>query len=110
MWHGSWFEHQNLRDDRAEAFTSLLQGERASLHVHGAGDHPGPVRGAAPTGGGDVSPGDVRVRSRGGGGVGLIKKRMIWSPAHGETAFTVPLFDEFMRREIREWHSVGSTD
>jgi uncharacterized protein YfaS (alpha-2-macroglobulin family) len=23
-WWGSWFEHQNLRDDRAEAFTSLL--------------------------------------------------------------------------------------
>jgi len=23
---------------------------------------------------------------------------MIWSPAHGDTAFTVPLFDEFMRR------------
>jgi uncharacterized protein YfaS (alpha-2-macroglobulin family) len=23
-WWGSWFEHQNLRDDRAEAFTTLL--------------------------------------------------------------------------------------
>jgi hypothetical protein len=23
---------------------------------------------------------------------------MIWSPQHGDTAFTVPLFDEFMRR------------
>ena len=23
-WQGTWFEHQNLRDDRAEAFTSLL--------------------------------------------------------------------------------------
>lgn len=30
----------------------------------------------------------------------LISKGMIYSPAHGETAFTVPLFDEFMRREI----------
>jgi hypothetical protein len=28
----------------------------------------------------------------------LIVKGMIWSPAHGDTAFTVPLFDEFMRR------------
>ncbi|MCC6387087.1 MAG: ATP-binding protein [Dehalococcoidia bacterium] len=28
----------------------------------------------------------------------LIAKGMIWSPGHGETAFTVPLFDEFMRR------------
>jgi hypothetical protein len=31
---------------------------------------------------------------------GLIAKGMIWSPSHGDTAFTVPLFDEFMRRII----------
>jgi len=28
----------------------------------------------------------------------LINKGMVWSPTHGDTAFTVPLFDEFMRR------------
>ncbi len=28
----------------------------------------------------------------------LIAKGMIWSPHHGDTAFTVPLFDEFMHR------------
>jgi len=28
----------------------------------------------------------------------LIRKGMIWSPNHGDTAFTVPLFDEFMKR------------
>ena len=28
----------------------------------------------------------------------LIGKGMIWSPSHGDTAFTVPMFDEFMRR------------
>lgn len=28
----------------------------------------------------------------------LIHKGMIYSPSHGDTAFTVPLFDEFMRR------------
>jgi hypothetical protein len=28
----------------------------------------------------------------------LISKGMIWSPTHGDTAFTVPLFDEFMQR------------
>ena len=28
----------------------------------------------------------------------LIKKGMIYSPAHGDTEFTVPLFDEFMKR------------
>jgi len=35
----------------------------------------------------------------------LIAKGMVWSPNHGDTAFTVPLFDEFMRRIIPgyEW-------
>jgi hypothetical protein len=33
---------------------------------------------------------------------GLIKKGMIYSPAHGDTAFTVPLFDKFLMREL-EW-------
>jgi hypothetical protein len=28
----------------------------------------------------------------------LIGKGMIWSPNHGDTAFTVSLFDEFMKR------------
>ena len=28
----------------------------------------------------------------------LVAKGMIWSPGHGDTAFTVPLFDEFMKR------------
>ena len=30
----------------------------------------------------------------------LIKKGMIYSPAHGEVAFTVPHFDDFMIRTI----------
>lgn len=30
----------------------------------------------------------------------LISKGMIWSPSHGDTAFTVPLFDSFMLRII----------
>ena len=30
----------------------------------------------------------------------LIRKGMIYSPAHGDTAFTVPLFDEFLKRVI----------
>jgi hypothetical protein len=30
----------------------------------------------------------------------LIKKGMIYSPAHGDMAFTVPLFDEFMLRAM----------
>ena len=37
----------------------------------------------------------------------LIAKGMIWSPGHGDTAFTVPLFDEFMKRIIPDdsWRS-----
>jgi hypothetical protein len=31
---------------------------------------------------------------------GLVKKGMIYSPAHGDTAFTVPLFDQYMKRII----------
>ncbi len=36
----------------------------------------------------------------------LINKGMVWSPNHGDTAFTVPLFDEFMKREMpgNTWH------
>lgn len=32
----------------------------------------------------------------------LITKGLIYSPAHGETAFTVPLFDGFMKRVMRK--------
>lgn len=39
----------------------------------------------------------------------LIKKGMIFSPAHGDTAFTVPLFDEFMRREVPQEETVVKT-
>ncbi len=31
----------------------------------------------------------------------LIRKGMIYSPAHGDNAFTVPLFDGFLKRQIR---------
>jgi len=37
----------------------------------------------------------------------LIGKGMVWSPSHGDTAFTVPLFDEFMHRIMpgNDWKS-----
>lgn len=41
---------------------------------------------------------NVRVESVGPRRSALIRKGMIYSPAHGDTAFTVPLFDEFLRR------------
>lgn len=36
----------------------------------------------------------------------LIGKGMVWSPNHGDTAFTVPMFDEFMKRIMPgdDWH------
>ncbi len=33
----------------------------------------------------------------------LIAKGMIYSPAHGDTAFTVPLFDKFLKRTLPKW-------
>lgn len=30
----------------------------------------------------------------------LIRKGMIYSPAHGDNAFTVPLFDDFLKRQL----------
>ena len=32
----------------------------------------------------------------------LINKGMVWSQRHGETAFTVPMFDAFMKRQMPE--------
>jgi hypothetical protein len=34
---------------------------------------------------------------------GLIRKGMIYSPAYGDTAFTVPMFDSFLRRVMPDW-------
>lgn len=45
----------------------------------------------------------VNVRSIAPLRSGLIRKGMIYSPAHGDTAFTVPLFDEFMMRTMPDW-------
>ena len=42
----------------------------------------------------------VKVTSTGPVRAALITKGMIYSPAHGDTAFTVPLFDQFMRRTM----------
>ena len=41
---------------------------------------------------------------------GLIRKGMIFSPQHGDTAFTVPMFDAFMRRTIPDWKPAQPTD
>lgn len=50
-----------------------------------------------------------KVSSLGPTRAGLIAKGMIWSPTHGDTAFTVPLFDEFMKRVMpgNDWQTIN---
>lgn len=43
---------------------------------------------------------DVKVESVAPRRSMLINKGMVYSPAHGDTAFTVPLFDQFLRRAL----------
>lgn len=67
------------------------------------------LRGMAELGAGPYRTGDIadvleaKLSSLGPVRANLIKKGMIYSPAHGEMAFTVPLFDEFMRRSIPDF-------
>ena len=44
---------------------------------------------------------DVKATSIGPLRSSLIRKGMIYSPAHGDNAFTVPLFDDFLKRQVR---------
>ena len=67
------------------------------------------VRAMAELGPGPHRSGDVaaavgmRVTTAGPLRAGLIRKGMIYSPAHGDTAFTVPMFDAFLRRTMPDW-------
>jgi hypothetical protein len=71
------------------------------------------LRGMAELGPGPHRSGDIaeklhrKVTSLGPTRSKLIAKGMIWSPSHGDTAFTVPLFDEFMCRIMpgSDWRS-----
>lgn len=65
--------------------------------------------GAGPHRSGDIAAQlGVAVTTAGSLRTGLIRKGMIWSPAHGETAFTVPLFHEYMLRAMPNWKSKRS--
>ncbi|MBI5366348.1 MAG: ATP-binding protein [Planctomycetes bacterium] len=37
----------------------------------------------------------------------LIRKGMVYCPQHGHTAFTVPMFDEFMKRSMPDWTPIA---
>jgi len=45
----------------------------------------------------------VKINRLGPVRASLIKKGMVYSPSHGEMAFTVPLFDDFMRRAMPQF-------
>ena len=75
-------------------FDRLTQGEKKLL------------RAAAELGEGPYRIADIagvmklKVASLGPRRAQLIQKGMVYSPAHGELAFTVPLFDDFLRRTM----------
>jgi hypothetical protein len=58
--------------------------------------------GAGPHRSGDIATRlGVKVESVAPRRSALIQKGMVYSPAHGDTAFTVPMFDDFLRRSAR---------
>ena len=69
------------------------------------------LRAMAEFGGGPYRTGDiadtlgVKITTLGPVRANLIKKGMVFSPSHGEMAFTVPLFDEFMLRAMPDFQA-----
>ncbi len=63
-WWGTWYEHQNLRDDRAEAFTSAALGWRVPIYLHRPCHHARHVRGPAGESGRDVLARGVRPQQQ----------------------------------------------
>ncbi|KAF0191216.1 MAG: ATPase [Gammaproteobacteria bacterium] len=69
------------------------------------------LRAMAEIGSGPYRTGDIadrlgaKITTLGPVRANLIRKGMVYSPSHGEMAFTVPLFDEFMRRAMPEFQS-----
>lgn len=75
-------------------FDRLTPGEKKFLRVM-AQLGPGPHRTS------DIAEAmGIKIASIGPTRAQLIRKGMIYSPSHGDMAFTVPLFDEFMARAI----------
>lgn len=62
--------------------------------------------GAGPHRSGDVAATlGIHVTTAGPLRTGLIRKGMVWSPTHGDTAFTVPMFHDYMLRAMPNWTS-----
>lgn len=78
-------------------FDRLTPGEKTYLRAM-AELGPGPHRS------GDIAAGMRRpVQSVAPTRANLIAKGMVWSPSHGDTAFTVPMFDGYLKRAMPEW-------
>jgi len=78
-------------------FDRLTHGERDYMRAM-ASLGPGPHRS------GDVAEAlGIKTTSAAPTRSGLIKKGMLFSPQYGDTAFTVPMFDDFMRRSMPNW-------
>lgn len=71
------------------------------------------VRAMAELGSGPYRSGEIahllglKVTTAGPLRAGVMRKGMIYSQQHGETAFTVPMFDAFLRRTIPDWTPHG---
>ena len=84
-------------------YDRLTHGERAYMRAMAALG-PGPHRS------GDIADAlGIKTTSAAPTRSGLIKKGMLFSPQYGDTAFTVPMFDDFMRRSMPNWKR-GSSD
>ncbi len=78
---------------RFDRLTPLEQKYLRAMAELGAGPH-ATGRIAATLGVQAASVATVRQR--------LVAKGMVWSQRHGETAFTVPMFDDFMKRQMSD--------
>jgi hypothetical protein len=101
----------SVEDVRAGSITALAELDASFFRVRFDRLSPAEKRylramatlGAGPHRSGDIAEAlGVKVSSVAPTRNSLIAKGMLYSPAHGDTAFTVPLFDAFMRRVMPE--------
>ncbi len=64
-WRSQWFEHQNFRDERAEAFTSSALGRSLQLHLRCQSNNAGTIRRAASQSRRNVSSRNLRPNGNG---------------------------------------------
>jgi alpha-2-macroglobulin len=74
VWYGTWFDHQNLRDDR-RGILQLFVGRHLLVLLCCAGDDSGHIRDTAHPSRGDLCAGDLRPRGNGNGGDQLTMPR-----------------------------------